>query len=205
MKAKFISIDGIEGSGKSTQISFIEQFLNNQGISTYLSREPGGSQVGNQIRTILLDDSNSIDIDTELLLMFAARKQHIEEVIKPKLARGIWVITDRFTDASYAYQGGGRGIDMARIAQLESWTQGDFEPDLSLFFDIPLETVAQRVNDRGYKDRFEQEGRDFFQRVQAVFLARAKTYPERIKLVNGNQSIRLVRQDVEQILKSIWQ
>ena len=201
MKAQFISIDGIEGAGKSTQITFIEQYLQNQGIQTLRTHEPGGSLLGEQIREILLDKTSIIDINTELLLMFAARNEHIESTIKPALAKGIWVISDRFTDASYAYQGGGRGLSMAYIAQIEQIVIREFQPDLSLFLDIPIEVVLDRIEKRGNLDRFELESKQFFRRVRNVFLTRAEHNQKRIKLIDGNRDITVIQADIAHLLQ----
>ncbi len=162
-KGKFITIDGVEGAGKSTQITFICDYLKSKGINVVLTREPGGTELGEKIRTLLLNpETKSMHSDTELLLMFAARNEHINAKIRPLLQAGDCVLSDRFTDASYAYQGGGRGLDMRRIAELESWVLQDFVPDMTLLLDVPVELGMSRVESRGKKDRIELEDIDFF-------------------------------------------
>ena len=173
-RGRFITIEGVEGVGKSTSIDYIESMLSDHGIPCVCTREPGGTQVSERIRELLLDRRNmSMDGMTELLLMFAARVQHVEELIKPELARGSWVVCDRFTDSTYAYQGGGRGIDMALIEQLEVISLGDFRPDLTLVLDLPVEKGMARAVKRSARDRFESEDLAFFDRVREVFLRRA--------------------------------
>jgi dTMP kinase len=201
---KFITIDGVEGAGKSTQITFIRDYLQNKGINVLLTREPGGTELGEKIRAILLDtDTQSMHPDTELLLMFAARNEHIQRTIKPALERGDWVLSDRFTDASYAYQGGGRGVEMARISQLEKWTLQDFMPDMTLLLDVPIELGMARVESRGKKDRIELEAMDFFQRVRQIYQARSVQFPRRIKLINAAKTAENTSQQIQIILDTL--
>jgi dTMP kinase len=201
---KFITIDGVEGAGKSTQITFIRDYLQNKGINVLLTREPGGTELGEKIRAILLDtDTQSMHPDTELLLMFAARNEHIQRTIKPALERGDWVLSDRFTDASYAYQGGGRGVEMARISQLEKWTLQDFTPDMTLLLDVPIELGMARVESRGKKDRIELEAMDFFQRVRQIYQARSVQFPQRIKLINAAKTAENTSQQIQIILDTL--
>jgi dTMP kinase len=201
---KFITIDGVEGAGKSTQITFIRDYLQNKGINVLLTREPGGTELGEKIRAILLDtDTQSMHPDTELLLMFAARNEHIQRTIKPALERGDWVLSDRFTDASYAYQGGGRGVEMARISQLEKWTLQDFTPDMTLLLDVPIELGMARVESRGKKDRIELEAMDFFQRVRQIYQARSVQFPRRIKLINAAKTAENTSQQIQIILDTL--
>ena len=161
-KGKFITIDGVEGAGKSTQITFICEYLQAKGVNDVLTREPGGTDLGEQIRELLLNTkTKSMHSDSELLLMFSARNEHIHNKIIPALNNGDWVLSDRFTDASYAYQGGGRGLDMQRIEQLEKWVLQDFTPDMTLLLDIPVEQGMERDKSRGKKDRIELENMDF--------------------------------------------
>ncbi len=194
-KGIFITLEGTEGGGKSTNLRFIEAFLNEQGIEVVTTREPGGTEIGEAIRTILLNRSFSkMENDTELLLMFAARAQHIQEKIQPALAEGKWVISDRFTDATYAYQGGARGGEFKRIAQLEQWVQQGFQPDLTFIFDLPVKEGMARVQHRSRQtgqgiDRFEQEQQIFFERVRETYLQRAQRHPERYKIVDARQSL----------------
>jgi len=163
MTGKFITIEGSEGVGKSSNIAFIENYLLDAGKDVLLTREPGGTELGEAIRNLLLDAKNTaMCSDTELLLMFAARAQHLDEVIRPALAAGKWVICDRFTDATYAYQGGGRGIPDSRIAILEQWVQNDLQPDLTLLLDMPVAAGLERAGKRSAPDRFEQEKLAFF-------------------------------------------
>ena len=173
---RFITVEGVEGVGKSTSMAFIEQYLASKGIDWISTREPGGTQLAEEIRRLLLDKRNmSMHSTTELLLMFAARAQHVEELIKPCLAEGTWVICDRFTDSTYAYQGGGRGIALDTIARLEEIALGGFVPDLTLVLDLPVAAGMARANQRGEQDRFESEDLAFFERVREVFLARAES------------------------------
>jgi len=191
MNGKFITIEGIEGAGKSTQLAFIQHYLSKQGQSLTVTREPGGTELGEQIRELLLiPRPQGMAVDTELLLMFAARAEHVEQVIKPALERGEWVLSDRFTDATFAYQGGGRGISQQRITDIADWTLKGLQPDLTLLFDLPVEVGQQRVLSRNEGvDRFEQEKVDFFQRIKECYLDRAQQEPQRIKVIDANQSI----------------
>lgn len=196
----FITLEGGEGVGKSTMMMFIKSYLSERNISFVATREPGGTPIGEEIRKILLmKHDRKISADTELLLMFAARAQHIKQVIEPALADGRWVISDRFTDASYAYQGAGRGIFEARIAVLEQWLQPILEPDLTLLLDAPIDVGATRMMSRE-RDRIEQESTDFFCRVRAGYLARAKRYPERFRIINAAVDTDQVRQQIEDVL-----
>lgn len=201
MNGKFISIEGIEGAGKSTQLAFIQQYLTSQGIDVVVTREPGGTALGEQIRTLLLTPSDvAMAVDTELLLMFAARAEHVAQVIKPALEAGKWVLSDRFTDATFAYQGGGRGIEQQRIAQLADWTLNGLQPDVTFLFDLPVELGQQRVVSRNQgKDRFEQEKVDFFQKIRDCYLQRAQQEPERMKVIDSSRTIA----DIEKQLISI--
>jgi len=203
MKGKFITIDGVEGAGKSTQINFICNYLKDKGINVVLTREPGGTDIGEKIRELLLNTDSKMHPDTELLLMFAARNEHIYSKILPTLKAGNWVLSDRFTDASYAYQGGGRGLDIVRIAQLESWVLQDFNPDITLLLDVPVEIGMQRVKSRGVKDRIEQENLDFFNRVRIAYINRSRQYPERIKLIDASQSVENTSTQIQAILNTL--
>jgi dTMP kinase len=191
MTGKFISIEGIEGAGKSTQLAFIQRYLTQLGTRLVVTREPGGTELGEQIRTLLLTPTTpGMAVDTELLLMFAARAEHVEQVIKPALEKGDWVLSDRFVDATFAYQGGGRGIDRQRIAALSDWTLKGLQTDVTFLFDLPVEIGQQRVLSRNQGvDRFEQEKVDFFQRVRECYLQRAKQEPNRIKVIDASKSI----------------
>jgi len=200
-KGKFITIDGVEGAGKSTQITFICDYLKSKGINVVLTREPGGTELGEKIRTLLLNpETKSMHSDTELLLMFAARNEHINAKIRPLLQAGDCVLSDRFTDASYAYQGGGRGLDMRRIAELESWVLQDFVPDMTLLLDVPVELGMSRVESRGKKDRIELEDIDFFNRVRESYISRSKQFPDRIKLIDSSKTVEHTTQQIKVIL-----
>ncbi len=203
-RGKFITIDGVEGAGKSTQIEFICEYLKAKGVNVILTREPGGTDIGEKIRTLLLSNSTGkMHADTELMLMFAARNEHIQNKIMPALKHGDWVLSDRFTDASYAYQGGGRGLDVSRIAQLEQWVSQDFTPDMTLLLDVPVEIGMSRVESRGKKDRIELEGADFFNRVRQGYIDRSEQFPERIKLIDSSQTVEHTKQQVKVILDSL--
>ena len=198
MHGKFISIEGIEGAGKSTQIAFIESYLTAQNKAVVLSREPGGTALGEQIRSLLLTPRDEgISDDAELLLMFAARAEHIAQVIRPALARGDWVICDRFVEATFAYQGGGRGIAPRRITQIADWTLQGLTTDLTLLFDLPVALGLSRVASRNEAtDRFEQEKADFFEKVRANYLSQAHAEPSRIKIIDASHSLEKVQQSV---------
>lgn len=203
-RGKFITIDGVEGAGKSTQIEFICEYLKAKGVNVILTREPGGTDVGEKIRTLLLSNSTGkMHADTELMLMFAARNEHIQNKIMPALGRGDWVLSDRFTDSSYAYQGGGRGLDMERITQLESWVVQDFAPDMTLLLDVPVEVGMSRVESRGKKDRIEMEKMDFFDRVRQAYIARSEEFPDRIKLIDSSQTIEHTTKQIGEILDTL--
>ncbi len=191
MIGKFISIEGIEGAGKSTQLAFIRRYLSENGKQLVVTREPGGTDLGEQIRTLLLTPTTSgMAVDTELLLMFAARAEHIEQVIKPALARGDWVLSDRFVDATFAYQGGGRGIDLQRITTLSEWALKGLQTDVTFLFDLSVELGQQRVLSRNQGiDRFEQEKVDFFQRIRRSYLQLARQEPNRIKVIDASKTI----------------
>jgi len=200
-RGKFITIDGLEGAGKSTQIDFIKKYLSARNQDVFLTREPGGTDLGERLRVLLLDKNiDAMNSDTELLLMFAARNEHVKKVIVPKLEQGVWVISDRFTDASYAYQGGGRGIPLERIGELEQWTLQDFVPDMTFLLDLDVELGLSRVEQRGEKDRFEEEHKDFFNKVREIFSNRASKYPERIKLIDASKNIDETSSQIKKIL-----
>jgi len=190
LRSKFITFEGTEGVGKTTQTELLQEYLQSKKIKTLVTREPGGTKTGERIREILLDKkSTNLDSHAELLLMFAARAQHLDEVIYPALKKNIWVLCDRFTDASYAYQGGGRGVPLSEILKLESVVQGNFEPDLTILLTCDIKTGMRRVARRGKKDRFEKERLEFFEQVQDTYLQRAKDNPLRIRVVNADQAI----------------
>ena len=193
----FITIEGGEGVGKSTNIDFIAQRLKQQGTPFILTREPGGTPLAEDIRQLLLTPRDeSVAENTELLLMFAARAQHIATVIEPALARGEWVVCDRFTDATFAYQGGGRGIPMTKIADLEQWVQGDLRPDFTVLLDASVDIGMSRASKRGALDRFEQEQKDFFEKVRAAYLAMAEQHSNRYRVVDASLSLEQVQESL---------
>jgi dTMP kinase len=202
---KFITFEGGEGLGKTTNIPFVCDYLQQRGIQVVTTREPGGTQLAEKIRQLLLANADeSLCEQSELLLMFAARAQHIQHVINPALAQGHWVLCDRFTDATYAYQGGGRGIDMSIIASLEQLVQGELRPDLTLLFDAPVEIGMTRAAQRNSAvDRFEAEKLSFFERVRATYLTRAQHNPTRIKIINAEQDLVAVQQSLSTVLAEL--
>ncbi|MDZ4263335.1 MAG: dTMP kinase [Pseudomonadota bacterium] len=201
----FITMEGIEGVGKTTNLEFVRQYICDSQIEVVVTREPGGTELGEKIRGLLLDHRNqNIANDTELLLMFAARAQHIAEVIEPALAEGRWVLCDRFTDATYAYQGGGRGIDVGRIAQLEQWVQGALRPDITLLLDAPVEVGLARAAKRKQEaDRFEREKQAFFERIRSAYLALAAQHPGRYRVIDAAQSLDQVKIQLEKLLAAV--
>lgn len=192
MKARFITLEGGEGVGKTTNLAFIENHLVQNGVDFIRTREPGGTPLGESIRALLLHEGG-MDARTELLLVFAARAQHVREVIEPALAAGRWVVCDRFTDASYAYQGGGRQLEMSDITWLEHWIQQGLRPDLTLLLDAPVAVGLARASRRGPADRIEAEDHAFFERVRQAYLNRALKAPERIRVVDASQTLEQVQ------------
>jgi len=198
MKGRFISLEGIEGSGKSTQLNFVIEYLRSNGIDVVSTREPGGTLLGEKIRELLLDNSlPAMNMDTELLLMSAARVEHVRTVIEPALQSGKWVVSDRFYDATYAYQGYGREIDLNRIDTLREFSIGELAPDLTLFLDVTLEVSMDRVTKRGSKDRFENEKIDFYKKVREGYLAIAAENIDRVASVDAGRSIKQVQQAIQ--------
>lgn len=208
-KGFFITVEGVEGGGKTTNIPFIQQTLVEllpSDVPITLTREPGGTKIGEAIRGILLSPNlPSMHADTELLLMFAARAEHVRTVIIPALEQGHWVVCDRFTDASYAYQGGGRGVDLSRIAQLEQLIQGALRPDVTLLFDLDAETGLRRAKKRAALDRFEQEDITFFNRIRTQYHVMAETESNRYHTIQAEQSLENVQQQLYQHLQGIIQ
>ena len=191
---RFITVEGSEGAGKSSNLEFTRQHLAAAGKRVVVTREPGGTPLGEDIRGLLLGHRHDgMSVDAELLLMFAARAEHLHRVIRPALARGDWVLCDRFTDATFAYQGGGRGVPFARIAVLEQWVQDDLRPDLTLYLDVPVETGLARAGRRSDPDRFEKEQSSFFEKVRAAYLGIAREQPGRVKVVDAGQTLDGVR------------
>ena len=200
MKPRFITLDGIDGAGKSTNLAVMKAWFEKHQLPVLFTREPGGTPAGEALREILLNPATQVGLRTETLLMFAARQQHLETVILPALKNGTHVVSDRFTDATFAYQGGGRGVPLQDIATLEHWVQGDFRPDLTLLLDVPLEVSMARINQTREKDRFEQEEAEFFNRVREVYLQRTNEQPERYAVIDSSQSLDAVKNQIETAL-----
>jgi dTMP kinase len=201
MRGKFITLEGMDGAGKSTHIATISRALEQRGHEVVLTREPGGTALGESLRELLLHQS--MHAETETLLMFAARREHIAQVIAPALARGACVVSDRFTDASFAYQCGGRGVAAQKIQLLESWVQDGLQPDLTLLFDVPVAVSMQRLQAARSPDKFERESEIFFTRIRDAYLERAREFPERFRIINGAQPLDEVGKEVEEVLMSI--
>ena len=197
-QGKFISFEGIDGAGKSTHIGFVADFLKSHGKTVVSSREPGGTGVGEKLRDMLLHEK--MDLETEALLMFASRREHIAQVIAPAMARGDWVLSDRFTDASFAYQGGGRGLDRTKLEALENWVHPHLQPDLTLLFDVPLDVARARLDATRTLDKFEQEQADFFSACRNEYLRRAAQFPNRIVVVASTRSIEETRAHLAGVL-----
>lgn len=199
--AKFITFEGVDGAGKSTHLAWFADTLRQRGIDVLVTREPGGTPLGEALREILLHQP--MHAETEALLMFAARREHVEEVIKPALQRGAWVISDRFSDASFAYQGGGRGVAVEKLEQLERWVHADLQPDLTLLFDIPVEVARQRLSNNLTLDRFEQEQSEFFDKVRNAYLARSQKNPARFAIIRAEKSPEEVKISLEKIIATL--
>ncbi len=198
----FITTEGIEGVGKSSHIPLIEQFFTDNGWSVLVTREPGGTPLGESLRSLLLEHKKlSICDDSELLMMFAARAEHLAQVIKPALQAGKCVICDRFTDSTFAYQGGGRGIPQQKIAVIEEWVQGALQPDLTLLFDAPVGIALARAAKRSAKDRIEDQALSFFEKVRQSFLQRAADYPERFRLIDAKKTYMQVETELRVVLQ----
>ncbi|MDP2827788.1 MAG: dTMP kinase [Sulfuricellaceae bacterium] len=200
-KGKFITLEGIDGAGKSSHHAWLAEALARRGQEVVLTREPGGTPLGETLRGLLL--KHEMHLETEALLMFAARREHLAKVIVPALEAGKWVVSDRFTDASFAYQGGGRGISVERLTILEDWVQQGLQPDLTLLFDVPLEVARQRLNASVELDRFEQEKQDFFQRVRDAYLDRAARFSARIRVVDSTLSLEEIRAGLETLISGL--
>lgn len=198
---KFITFEGVDGAGKSTHIAAFAQALRARGKTVVTTREPGGTPLGEKLRELLLHEA--MHLETEALLMFAARREHIAQVISPALERGDWVISDRFTDASFAYQGGGRKLSLAKLQALEQWVHADLQPDLTLLFDVPLAVARERLNRSRTPDKFEQEKDDFFIGVREAYLQRAAQYPQRIRVIDSTRSIAEVTRELDALVASL--
>lgn len=202
-KGRFITFEGVDGAGKSTQLKYAEKLLSARGVVLTVTREPGGTGIGERLRELLLNNDDALLPETEALLMFAARREHIDKVIEPALGRGEVVLCDRFTDATFAYQGGGSGVDFTKLDTLERWVQGDLQPDLTLYFDVPTAVARTRLGNLGVADRFEREPDEYFERVRRAYLARARAHPQRIRVIDASASPGEVNKIVENILLSV--
>ncbi len=201
MRGRFITLEGGEGVGKTTNLEFVRGLIEDAGKRLRVTREPGGTPLAEKIRELLLDPAHKgMAPDCELLLMFAARAEHIDKLIRPALEAGEWVLCDRFTDATFAYQGAGRGLSKTRILELEAMVQGGLRPDLTLLLDVPVEIGLQRASDRSEPDRFEQEARDFFERVRQGYLERAAAEPERFRVIDASRPLPEVQQRIREAL-----
>lgn len=206
MRGKFITIEGTEGVGKTTNIEFIKQWLTHQSIPFVNTREPGGTPLAEEIRQVLLSNRDEAFCSkAELLMMFAGRAQHIDQLIEPQLASGKWVLCDRFTDATYAYQGAGREMGNDLIASLETMVQGEMRPDLTLILDIPVEQGLERAGQRSEPDRFELEQTDFFNRVRTAYLTMAADQPQRYRVIDASLSLKEVQKQIANVLEQFWQ
>ena len=202
MRGKFITLEGIDGAGKSSHVAWLAEWLRSQGKTVQVTREPGGTPLGEKLRELLLGEP--MHLETETLLMFAARREHLAQLIEPALARGEWVVCDRFTDATYAYQGGGRGLDRHKLKDLEQWVHGHLQPDLTLLFDLPLAVARQRMAQATRNlDRFEQERADFHERVRQAYQERAVAHPQRIRVVNSDRDMADIRLSLEAIVAAL--
>ncbi|MFC5462898.1 dTMP kinase [Massilia niabensis] len=200
-QGKFITFEGIDGAGKSTHISFVADFLAARGKEIVSSREPGGTPLGEKLRDLLLHEK--MHLETEALLMFASRREHMAQVIEPNLAAGKWVLSDRFSDASFAYQSGGRGMDRAKMEALEGWVHPQLQPDLTLLFDVPLEVARERLDATRALDKFEREQEEFFARCRAEYLRRAAQFPQRFAVIDSTRSIAVTQQAISEALEKL--
>lgn len=199
---KFITFEGIDGAGKSTHIAFVSDYIKQRGLELVSSREPGGTPLGEKLREIVLHEK--MHLETEALLVFASRREHIAQVIKPALERGAWVISDRFTDSTFAYQGGGRGTSLAKLEALEQWVHPDLQPDLTLLFDVPLDVARARLDATRDLDKFEQEKADFFAATRNEYLRRAAQFPQRFRVIDSTQSIAAIQLQIAAILDAFF-
>jgi len=203
-RGKFITFEGIDGAGKSTHLAWAADLLRGRGVSVVVTREPGGTILGEKLRQILLNGDQRIHPETEALMMFSARRQHLEEVIRPALQRGDWVLCDRFTDASFAYQGGGRGVEKQKLEELERWVHPNLQPDLTLLFDVSAELGQSRVERIKSPDRFEREDVGFFSRVRNAYLERLQQWPKRMVGIDGSKSVADIQREIEQLILAKW-
>lgn len=198
---KFITFEGIDGAGKSTHIAYVAENLQKRGIKVITTREPGGTPLGEKLRQLLLQEK--MHLETEALLMFAVRREHIAEVIEPALKRGDWVISDRFTDASFAYQGGGRKLSLAKLNALEQWVHPHLQPDLTLLFDVPLDIARARLDATRDLDKFEQEQEEFFSNTRAEYLRRAAEFPKRFRVIDSTRPIPEIQQEIDHLISAL--
>lgn len=203
MRGKFITLEGIDGAGKSTHLAWLAEWLQGRGLAVKVTREPGGTDLGEGLRHLLLDRGQRLHAETEALLMFATRREHLDKVIVPALTAGTWVLCDRFTDATFAYQAGGSGIAWDKIEALEQWVQGNLRPDITILFDVAPEIGRSRSGSIRNPDRFEQEAGEFYQRVRQAYLRRAREHPARILVVDAGASIAAIRQELEKRLTTL--
>jgi dTMP kinase len=199
VRGKFITLEGIDGAGKSTHLAWLADFFRRHGVLVRVTREPGGTALGERLRELLLDPGNPMHAETEALLMFAARREHLAKTIEPALANGEWVICDRYTDATFAYQGAGRGVDWNRLALLEEWTQRGCAPDATLLFDLPPQMGRARARGARDADRFELEKDDFYRRVREGYLKRARAAPARVRVIDASHGIEAIRAKLAEI------
>jgi dTMP kinase len=198
---KFISFEGIDGAGKSTHIGFVSDYIKARGIELVSTREPGGTPLGERIRELFLHEK--MHLETETLLVFASRREHLAQVIEPALARGAWVLSDRFTDASFAYQHGGRGLGRAKLETLAHWVHADLQPDLTFLFDVPLDVARSRLDATRDLDKFEREQEHFFHATRSEYLRRAAEFPQRFRVIDSTRSIAAIQQELAGILDSV--
>ena len=203
MSGKFITLEGLDGAGKSTHLAGLAQVLRERGLTVRTTREPGGTALGEKLRQLLLDRDQRLHPETETLLMFAARHEHLDKIIRPALAAGAWVLCDRFTDATFAYQSGGSGVSWARIEALERWVHADLQPDLTVYLDVPPELGCARRDRIKAPDRFEQEAEAFFERVRAAYLRRAREAPARIRVIDASAMIPEIARHLENVLDEL--
>jgi dTMP kinase len=197
MRGRFITFEGIDGAGKSTQLKWLAGFIRDRGIGVRVTREPGGTPLGEEVRELVLARDHQLDPETETLLMFAARREHVERIVLPALTAGEWVLCDRFTDATYAYQSGGSGVAWEKIVRLEQWVHQELQPDLTLLLDVTPEVGRRRADEDRAADRFEREKQEYFLRVRDAYLRRARECPGRIRVIDAGESVAIVRKAVE--------
>lgn len=203
MHGKFITLEGIDGAGKTTHLTWLADFLRARGLAVTVTREPGGTRAGEELRQLLLDRAQQLQPETETLLMFAARREHLDKVILPALKAGNWVICDRFTDATFAYQGGGSGVSWEKILELEKWVHGELQPDITVFFDVAPAVGRSRSSRVRSPDRFEQEEGAFYRRVREAYLRRAREHPGRIRVIDAGADIIKVQKELEKLFLTI--